>query len=235
MRPPVGFRSRRLLVVVGISLLGASSSFADFFGGNFVPQLSPLIGQIGKNLAYATQLPDPPPGPYKHLSDFCAPNPTPNPNYHGLRLCVLSWRLHYKNPGGAQELIGPAIDLGVALGINLAPSSQPHTVYPPGVEWTWVKPSTSDWADYVLCGATDANKWRVPHEGGDHVQINFTSVKADRWSYLIQGSDSVTPSNYSGPFTSPPHTLDIGEMVYFILIHKDDLPQAQKNWGCAFF
>lgn len=172
-------------------------------------------------------VPDPPPRPWKSLADFCVPKATANPLYKGLRILPLSWRLHFKNTpvdrgaGGIQntELIGPAMDLGEDLGIKtLAPRVEPHPEYL-GLFWRWDTPDGGEWDNYVFCAAFTANKWRVPHEGGYRVQIGFAQCRANTWTFLIGGANKPP---YFAPWSPLEGNEDIGQMVYYLLIHKDD-------------
>lgn len=185
------------------------------------------------------QVPSPPPGPWHSLDDFCAPNPTNLPAYHGLRVCVLNWLLHYETNKEIYLDVAAGQDLGVsvnrstamnlakALKIDLSPTfdySKFNAYTYPYVTWSWRKPTAAPWANYVFCNYVTVVVFRVPSQGGDDIQLGWISQKSDSWTYLSGGTyrDS-----------SPHHDVEIGVEVNYLLIHKDDRVKGLNNKICS--
>jgi hypothetical protein len=149
----------------------------------------------------------------KGLSKFCAPNP----QYHNFRVCLLSWLLHYETTHGGilyEPATGAAVDLGKQLGIDLQPSEQYNrNLY--FMDWRWVIPKSTAWDHYVFCNFHDENVWRTPGQGGDTF-ISWGPVKSGGWEYTIGRLDDV----------------DVGERVYYVLVHKDDRRAAIDKKVC---
>jgi hypothetical protein len=124
------------------------------------------------------------------------------------------------------------MDLGTALHQDdlLTPRFEVHDEYC-GLIWNWSKPDDGEWANYEFCAAFAANSWRVPHEGGYMVHINFMRTDDVSWSYLIGGRNS---GDFT-PISSLWGNLDIGEMVWYLLIRRDEKQQAlDRGLGGVF-
>lgn len=198
---------------------------------------APNWTQHFQNLLSAAQLPTPPPKPWHNLSDFCDANPTTKPAYRGLRVCILAWRLHYKYTNqqysqgeavefGFRDRDETAISLGQSLGTDLSPKVRWDNQQW-GLFWTWTKPASADWSDYLYCRSTNILSWRIPNKDGK-LDYGFTARTNDSWTFKIGGEDP-----HQGPFDLLPHRVDIGEEIFYVYIHKDDLDAGVKNKICS--
>ena len=189
------------------------------------------VPETSANAQYRAVVPSPAPPPWRFLGDFCVPKDTPNPLYNGLRVLPLSWMLHFKSNGAGSggaakpaqtiaETTGVAIDLGKALGKDLTPFAQKYgTPEPLYYLWAWTKPTGGEWDEYEFCAAVAENLWRVPKEGGYRVQIGFGGTSERSLQFVIGGGNQ----------TSPGGNLDIAQVVWYLLVHKDDKAEALQR------
>jgi hypothetical protein len=94
--------------------------------------------------------------------------------------------------------------------------------------WTFKKPSTPAWDNYVYCkylGGPSDLQWRIPNQGGNGMEYTYVYRKSNSWSYVLRGYDPPTETDTSG-------NTDLGYAAAYVLVHKDDRKAALASKVC---